>query len=163
MPQPPHPPEQTTPKPIVASSAGLIKRFAAAIYDSLLIMAISLAYSAIALAVKTLLLGESLAPGEKAEMGIIGFIGWIAIWVGFYVLFWQRFGQTLGMKAWRLKLTNADGKKPSVGQCLLRCFFGGISLACFGLGYFWLWLDPERLTLHDRLSRTRVLQLPKGH
>lgn len=147
---------------VVAESAGVLKRLAAALYDSLLIMALSLAYSAIVLAVNTFLLGEALAPGEKANMGLLGFIGWVAIWVGFYIVFWQRFGQTLGMKAWRLKLTNADGYKPNIAQCLLRCFLGGLSLAFFGLGYFWLWLDPERLTLHDRFSGTRVLQLPKG-
>ncbi|BFM20558.1 RDD family protein [Gilvimarinus japonicus] len=157
------PKEQPSSARVVAASAGVVKRLAAAVYDSLLIMAISLAYSATLLAVKTLVLGEAIAPGEKAQMGIFGFIGWVIIWVGFYVIFWQRFGQTLGMKAWRLKLTDSSGNKPTIGQCLLRCFLGGLSLACLGLGYFWLWLDPERLTLHDRLSGTRVLQLPKGH
>ncbi|WP_084005123.1 RDD family protein [Gilvimarinus polysaccharolyticus] len=156
-------PTQPTTKKLVVTTAGVLKRLAAGVYDSLLIMALSLAYSAAVLAVNTLLLGDTLAPGEKANMGVLGFIGWVAIWIGFYIVFWQRFGQTLGMKAWRLKLTNADGGKPSIKQCLLRCLFGSLSLALFGLGYFWLWFDSERLTLHDRLSGTRVVQLPKGH
>lgn len=151
------------PKPIVAVNAGVFKRLAAAVYDSLLIMALSLVYSAAVLAINTLLFGHTLAAGEKADMGLVGFTGWIALWVGFYLLFWRRFGQTLGMKAWRLKLTNTEGRAPSLSQCLWRCLFGGVSWACLGLGYFWLWLDPEGITLHDRLSNTRVLQLPKEH
>lgn len=144
------------------ASAGVFKRLAAALYDSLLIMAISLAYSATVLAVNTWLLGEPLAPGEKAQMGSLGFIGWVCVWVGFYIVFWRRFGQTLGMKAWRLKLTDVNGNTPSIARCLLRCLLGAVSLACFGLGYFWLWLDPKGLTAHDRLSGTRVWQLPKN-
>ncbi len=151
---------QTAPLPSV-HSAGLIKRLAAGVYDSLLLLAVSMAYGALALAFKVQILGMELAPGEKANLGVIGFIGWLGIIIGFYSVFWRRFGQTLGMKAWRLKLTDINGNRPSWGLCIVRCALAMLSLLCLGLGYWWLLFDPDNLTLHDRLSRTRVWLMPK--
>ena len=150
----------TTPLPSV-QSAGLIKRLAAGVYDSLLLLAVSMAYGALALAFKVQILGMELAPGEKANLGIIGFCGWLAVMIAFYGVFWRRFGQTLGMKAWRLKLTDVNGNKPSWMHCILRCVLAMVSALCLGLGYWWLLFDPDRLTWHDRLSGTRVWQMPK--
>lgn len=79
----------------------------------------------------------------------------------FYIYFWRRNGQTLAMQAWRIRLDSADGGRPGWGQCLIRLAVGALSLLCFGLGYFWLWWDRDRLTWHDRASRTRVVELPK--
>ncbi|WP_020209377.1 RDD family protein [Gilvimarinus chinensis] len=151
---------QTTPIPTV-TNAGLRKRLAAAVYDWLLLLAISIAYGAAVLAVKIKLLGLVLAEGEKASMGPMGLIGWLFVLMAFYCLFWRRFGQTLGMKAWRLKVTDIDGKRISISRGLLRCCCAILSAIPAGLGYWWMLLDPERLTLHDRLSGTRVWQLPK--
>lgn len=142
--------------------AGVGKRLAALIYDSLLLVAISLAYGALALLVAVNLLGVEYAPGEKADLGPVGFVGWLAVLVGFYSFFWRRSGQTLGMKAWRLKLTDDHGRRPGWGRCVLRCALAFISFALLGLGYFWLWFDRDRLTAHDRWSGTRVWQIPKG-
>jgi uncharacterized RDD family membrane protein YckC len=36
-----------------------------------------------------------------------------------------------------------------------------VSLAALGLGYFWIWIDRERLAWHDRWSGTRVVVVPK--
>ena len=142
-------------------SAGVGKRLAALLYDSLLLMALAIAYGALVLAIKIRLLGITLAPGEKADMGLLGFMGLLFVLVGFYIFFWRRFGQTLGMKAWRLVLTDATGEKPTQSRCLLRCVLACVSLAFGGMGYFWRWLDKDQLTIHDRLSGTRVWQLPK--
>ena len=35
---------------------------------------------------------------------------------------------------------------------------GGVSLLLGGLGFWWAWIDPDRLTWHDRLSGTRMLR-----
>lgn len=143
-------------------SAGVLKRLAAMVYDGLLLIAVSLAYGALALAIQVKLLGVAYGPGEKADLGLLGFAGWLVVVIGFYGYFWRRFGQTLGMKAWRLVLTDAQGQKPGWGHCALRCALACVSFALLGLGYFWLWIDRDRLTLHDRLSGTRVWQVPKS-
>ncbi|MEO6103533.1 MAG: RDD family protein, partial [Pseudoxanthomonas sp.] len=36
-----------------------------------------------------------------------------------------------------------------------------VSLLLGGLGFWWAWVDRDRLTLHDRASGTRVIRLPK--
>ena len=36
-----------------------------------------------------------------------------------------------------------------------------VSLLALGLGFLWSLWDPERLTWHDRLSRTRIVYYPK--
>jgi uncharacterized RDD family membrane protein YckC len=45
---------------------------------------------------------------------------------------------------------------------LLRAIFGFIAWAPAALGVLWLYLDPQHLALHDRLSKTRVVRLPRS-
>lgn len=144
------------------SDARVLRRLAAMVYDSLLLMAISMGYYAIAVALNVLVQGQP-SEGQAIEWGNASwlvFTGWLITLVSFYCFFWKKFGQTLGMRAWRMRLVSTRGSL-TTGQCLLRCLLACISLLCFGLGYFWLWLDPQHRTFHDRLSHTRVLVLPK--
>jgi uncharacterized RDD family membrane protein YckC len=145
-------------------SAGLACRFAAMIYDALLLMAISIGYFALAVLVNVLLQGAP-AEGQKVQWGqwdLLVFASWLLVLGYFFCFFWQRSGQTLGMRAWRLQLINEEGRAPSWGQCVVRCLLAPFALGFLGLGYFWRWLDPHKLTLHDRLSKTRVVILPKA-
>ena len=79
----------------------------------------------------------------------------------FFSYFWRKNGQTLGMQAWRLKLVDVDGNRPSWGQCFLRGAVAIFSFASAGAGYFWILIDKEKLSWQDRASNTRVLLLPK--
>jgi uncharacterized RDD family membrane protein YckC len=81
---------------------------------------------------------------------------------GYYVLNWTRSGQTLGMRAWRLRTLTDSGKPLPAGQALARFCWGFAAWAPFGLGVLWLYADPEHLALHDRLTRTRVLVLARS-
>lgn len=85
----------------------------------------------------------------------------VAVIVAFFCWFWKKNGQTLGMQAWRLQLRSNDGGELRLSQCLTRLLAAVLSIACLGLGYWWLWLDRDGLTWHDRLSKTRVVLLPK--
>ena len=40
----------------------------------------------------------------------------------------------------------------------LRYAAGIVSLLCAGLGFWWAWLDRDGLTLHDRISGTRMIR-----
>ena len=79
----------------------------------------------------------------------------------FFGAFWTRRGQTLGMVAWRLKVERDDGTSLRWSDALLRLAGASVSLLAFGLGYFWIWIDRDRLAWHDRWSHTRVIVLPK--
>ncbi|MCX7946213.1 MAG: RDD family protein [Hydrogenophilus sp.] len=69
---------------------------------------------------------------------------------------WRRRGATLAMKTWRLRLVAADGTPPTWKACWLRFLWAWPSLLT-GIGFLWSLWDPERLWLHDRLSRTRLI------
>ena len=73
----------------------------------------------------------------------------------FFVFFWLRRGQTLGMLAWRLRVTGGDGPI-SPRQAHLRIVGAILSLACFGLGHLWMLFDRNGRTWPDMLSRSRI-------
>lgn len=89
---------------------------------------------------------------------------WLTCWAvaGLYTTFsWRRGGQTLGMRPWRIRVTAANGGPPSRRQAWLRYLVGTASLLLAGLGFFWAWIDRDRLTWHDRASNTRLARVPK--
>jgi len=89
---------------------------------------------------------------------------WLACWIVtalYAVLSWQRGGQTLGMRPWRLWLVGTNGSAPSRRALFIRYVVGTFSLALLGLGFWWAWVDRDRMTWHDRASGTRLLRLQK--
>jgi uncharacterized RDD family membrane protein YckC len=82
---------------------------------------------------------------------------------GFYLWFWQKNGQTLGMMSWRIKLVTTDNQLVDLKYGLVRYFLAWPSFFCAGIGYFWLYLDSEGDALHDKLSHTKVVVVPKSH
>ena len=73
----------------------------------------------------------------------------------FFLFFWTRRSQTLGMLAWRLRVT--DGNAPiSLRQAHLRMVGGILSLACLGLGHIWMLFDRQGRTWPDILSASSI-------
>ena len=79
----------------------------------------------------------------------------------FYFIFWRRGGQTLGMQAWRIKLVDLNGSPAATRQLLLRLCAAILAYGLFGLGLAWRFVDKNGLYLHDRLSGTKLVQIPK--
>ena len=73
----------------------------------------------------------------------------------FFVFFWTRRGQTLGMLAWRLRLTDANAPI-GLRQAHLRMVGGILSLACLGLGHLWMLFDRQGRTWPDMLSGSSI-------
>jgi len=95
---------------------------------------------------------------------LMSWLLWSACWAvtGLYAtVSWRRGGQTLGMRPWRLRLRTADGAPPSWRALWLRYAVGTLSLLAGGLGFWWAWLDRDRLAWHDRASGTRLVRLPR--
>jgi uncharacterized RDD family membrane protein YckC len=85
----------------------------------------------------------------------------LGICAAFFVWFWVHGGQTLGMRAWRLRLVSHAGGSVAPRRAILRFFGALLSLACLGLGFAWMLFDREGLAWHDRLSKTRLMVEPK--
>lgn len=156
------PPTQTTTPEFATPS--LMRRIAAMVYDTLLLAAVSILYGAIATGINIAINGIP-ATGERVSWGAFGivvFIGWILTLAYFFCYFWKKSGQTLGMKTWRIKMYDANSMQlPGYSQCIIRCCCAPLSMALLGIGYWSMYLNPDRQTLHDKLSNTRVLLLSK--
>jgi uncharacterized RDD family membrane protein YckC len=76
----------------------------------------------------------------------------------FFAGFWVYGGQTLGMRAWRIRVETLAGSPPGWRAALLRFAAALLSVAALGAGFWWALADPERRTWHDRVSGTRVVR-----
>lgn len=84
----------------------------------------------------------------------------LATWLAFYLYFWTRQGQTLGMRAWRLAVADENGRPLTTVLALKRWCCALLTCAPAGIGLWWRYLDVDGCTLYDRLSRTRLYLLP---
>ena len=99
--------------------------------------------------------------GDAVRGGWLGLLEFAVFWLlaGLYAtLSWRRGGQTIGMKPWRAYVTTPDDALAPLGRLWLRYATGIVSLACAGLGFWWAWIDRDRLTWHDRISTTRMIR-----
>jgi len=79
----------------------------------------------------------------------------IAVVCLFFVWFWTHGGQTLGMRAWRLKVQRMNGASITPLQAILR-----LATGFFGLGNIWLLSkDSEGMSLQDRISGSEIVVL----
>lgn len=134
------------------------------VYDALPVLALWLLISAVFTVAYTF--GGHHAQRENiAPFSALQIVLWAVCWVvtGLYAtLSWRRGGQTLGMRPWRTKVTNVDGSQPGWRALWLRYAVATVSLLAAGLGFWWAWIDRDRLTWHDRFSGTRLIRMPKG-
>ena len=128
--------------------ASLFKQLAAMLYDSLLIFAVLFFAGAIALIFNQ---------GEAIESNPIFSLYLLFTLFSFYAWFWHKSGQTLGMRVWKIRIISEDGSNPGWGTSYLRLCCALLSILCFGLGYLWRLFKPY--TWHDRLSRTRIIDV----
>ena len=133
-----------------APSASLIKQLAAMLYDSLLIFAVLFFATALALLFNR---GEAIEANPLFNLYLLFTV------FTFYAWFWRKSGQTLGMRVWKIKIVSEFGGNPGWGIAYLRLAFALLSIACFGMGYWWRLFKPY--TWHDRLSQTRIIDISR--
>ncbi len=129
----------------------LMRRLMAMLYDVFLVTAVMFALSAIAVALN----------GGRAVENLVFYFILMLVPPCFYLWFWLHGGQTLGMSAWQLRLTDQNLHTVTAVQCLKRFVLAAITLLPFGLGLFWLLIDRDRRTLYGRISGTRVSRYKK--
>lgn len=135
-------------------NTGLLRRMAAMLYDTLLILACLFLVTIPFIAARG---GEPVeVDGNLVYQAVV-----MLVIYTFFAGFWTRSGRTLGMQSWGLQLETRDGNLPSLSAATIRFFAALISWAPLGLGFFWQLWDKEHLTWHDRLSRTRLVHYPK--
>ena len=122
------------------------RRLGAWLYDTLLIIALWFLVGALVLAVR----GGALPPVNTSwYSAMLAAVPWL-----FFVYFWRRGGQTLGMRAWKLKLVAADGGAPGLPACLARLTVATLTL---GIGTLWVLLAPAHRSWQGMASHTRLI------
>ena len=76
-----------------------------------------------------------------------------AVFAAYFLWCWLRGGQTLAMKAWRIRLIDA-----SPISALLRLILAAI-LVPTGISVIWALFDRDKQFLHDRLAGTRLVSV----
>lgn len=103
----------------------------------------------------------TLLHGDAVSGGWLGGVEFMALWVvaGLYAtVSWHRGGQTIGMRPWRMRVFDAKigSEHTHWPRLWLRYAVGSLSLLLAGAGFWWAWIDRDRLTWHDRASGTRM-------
>jgi uncharacterized RDD family membrane protein YckC len=149
-------------------TAGFFRRVAALIYDGLLIIAIEMIAAGIVIAILEALVATGLfnygiyldASDYLTQHPVWSSVFTLylgAIWLGFFAYFWSKAGQTLGMRAWKLRVQNEGGSNISVSQALIRA-----GTSAFGLGNLTVLIDPKKRAFQDMWAKTQVVVLPKA-
>jgi uncharacterized RDD family membrane protein YckC len=134
--------------------APIWRRFAAIIYDTLLVTAVSMGYGGLGLGLGLLIAGDE----NALTSSVIFQIGWLIVILSFFCYFWRKAGQTLGMRAWRLRVVTEDNTAfPSMTQCFIRCALAPLGLSLFITAL----LRQDKRYLHDISSGTCIVLLPK--
>lgn len=134
--------------------APLWRRLLASVYDGLLMLALWMSALFLDVMIRDSLLG---LPLSLAALRALTFL----IWLGFFGWFWLHGGQTLGMRAWRLRLQRSDGLALAWPDVLLRYGVAWFSWGLAGLGMLWCLVDRQRRAWHDIAAGTVVIVLPK--
>jgi uncharacterized RDD family membrane protein YckC len=78
----------------------------------------------------------------------------VIVFAAYFLRCWLRGGQTLAMKAWRIRVVDI-----TPGKALLRFIYAMIFVPT-GLSMLWIFFDKDRQFLHDRLAGTRLVLVP---
>jgi uncharacterized RDD family membrane protein YckC len=133
---------------------GFLRRLGAMFYDGLLLLALLMMLS-----YPYVWLTGGAKPGLLVKTLYQLYL--LAICFFFFAGSWVRAGQTLGLRTWRMRLVRNDGGPITWSIASKRFAFAWLSLLCLGLGFLWVMYDRDKLAWHDRLSGTKLMQLPK--
>lgn len=138
--------EQST----TGATAGLFRRLAAMSYDGLLMVAL---WFVATFAMLPLTGGEAILTSSQGLLGHFYHALLLLLAVAYFGFCWTRGGQTLGMKAWQIRLERTDGRSLGWGDALIRFTTGTASvlLAVIGLWRLrapgWAWSDLAGISL----------------
>lgn len=121
------------------SKISLLRRFIAIIYDTLLLFSILFFAAALVM------------PITNGKISILYQLYLFIVCFFYFSISWKRGGQTVGMKAWRIKLQSTNEQAVTWQQVTIRFFMAIIS---------WFTVIGFILAWHDSVSNTQLVLLP---
>ena len=148
--------------------AGFVRRLLAMIYDTLVATAVGMCAAMVMIVTLVVMLKNGALDlqgyAEPADLIQASFgyklliQTWVGLWIaGFFLWFWRRGGQTLGMRAWRLRIYSTVEEPMTWPRLFIR-----LIASLGGLGTLLVLFDfKNKQSLQDRLAKTEVLKLTK--
>jgi uncharacterized RDD family membrane protein YckC len=165
----------------VKERAGVVRRLAASLYESVLLAALALV---VGFALLPVLSGAPALPADEPALPLLTpaaqaiSFGCLFAFLGAYCVWgWSGGRRTLPMKTWRLAMEATAGAPVSLSRAALRYAawwigpalaigayvglrplgHGRWALALLAVNYAWLLVNADRQFLHDRVAGTRML------
>ncbi len=135
------------------SPAPIWRRMAAGVYDLFAVLGLLFISSAL---ITWIVAGIDISKAHdpdylRHQIWYVGLL--LMVWFSYYYYSWIKAGQTIGMKAWNIKLVD-DGHHYLGLRLTLRFVAGLLGLSLL-TGYF----NQQKNCIHDWLSKTRVVYL----
>lgn len=122
------------------------------VYDALLVIAVLMIFSVIVV----------IPSGAGIEPETLWFQAYLlVVWWAYFAICWRLGGQTVGMRAWRVRLITESGSRIGWAGTVLRFLVAWLSAALAGLGFLWSLFDPRKRAWHDLATSTRLIVEPK--
>ena len=136
-----------------AEVCGLGRRAVAGLIDHAILFGIDLVVVFFTLRMSALTMADwQLLP----PVPMLGFL--LLLKLSYFGAFTAACGQTIGKMAARIRVVADDGSLDPE-RAIRRTIVAAVSLLAFGAGFIPALLDPDRRALHDRVARTRVVEL----
>ena len=148
--------------------AGFFRRIAAMIYDGLVAVAVGMCAGLIILVALTILHANKVIGAEiehfsdfLTQSSLFTSIVqlWVMAWiVGFFMWFWAKGGQTIGMRAWRMRIFSTTDEPMTMGRLWLRliCALGGLGTLLV------IFMPKQKQSLQDIVAKTEILVLTQA-
>ena len=127
------------------TTPGLPRRLASMVYEAVLLFAVGFFAAWVFFFASG---GVDATAGATRHL-LQGFIA--LVFAGYFLWCWLRGGQTLAMKAWRIRLVELTPSKALVRFAL------ALVLVPTLISIVWSFFDRDRQFLHDRLAGTRLV------
>lgn len=134
--------------------ATLLRRLGAVIYDTVLAGFSIVIVAGILSASFTAITGIKLPD-------VIMIVIYCLMAYGFFTWFWMHGGQTLGMRAWKVRVVSEGGLPLNRQQATSRFMWSIVSWAALGIGFLVSLVNADKLAWHDRFSGTRLVRVEK--
>ena len=128
-----------------ATTPGLPRRLASMVYEAVLLFAVGFFAAWLFFFASG---GRDATAGAQRHLLQL-FIG--VVFAGYFLWCWLRGGQTLAMKAWRIRVVELTPLKALVRFAL------ALVLVPTLISIVWSFFDRDRQFLHDRLAGTRLI------
>ncbi len=104
----------------------------------------------------------TLASSQEQMLGLINMLLWqlIILKVIYQSFFVWMYGASLGKMVFKIKIISINtAQNPDIFASFLRANIRILSEWFFYIGYIWAYFNPARQTIHDKFSKTLVINV----